>query len=45
MTRGTSPMKILVCGAGVLESLHAARLADAGHDVGHVARGRRITAQ
>lgn len=41
MTRGTSPVKVLVFGAGVLGSLYAARLADAGHDVGLVARGRR----
>jgi 2-dehydropantoate 2-reductase len=33
--------KVLVFGAGVLGSLYAARLADAGHDVTVVARGRR----
>jgi 2-dehydropantoate 2-reductase len=34
-------LKMLVFGAGVLGSLYAARLADAGHDVAVVARGRR----
>jgi 2-dehydropantoate 2-reductase len=35
-------MKILVYGAGVLGSLHAARLHEAGHDVTLVARGERL---
>lgn len=35
-------MKILVYGAGVLGSIHAARLHDAGHDVSLVARGQRL---
>jgi 2-dehydropantoate 2-reductase len=34
-------MKILVYGAGVLGSIHAARLHDAGHDVTLIARGER----
>jgi len=42
MTRHASPVKVLVFGAGVLGSLYAARLADAGHDVSLVARGRRF---
>ena len=37
-------MKILVYGAGVLGSLHAARLHEAGHDVSLLARGARLTA-
>src|ERR1700712_1643494 len=37
-------MKILVYGAGVLGSLHAARLHDAGHSVSLVARGERLAA-
>jgi 2-dehydropantoate 2-reductase len=37
-------MKILVYGAGVLGSLHAARLYEAGHDVLLVARGQRLIA-
>ena len=41
MQSTTSPLKVLVFGAGVLGSLYAARLADAGHDVTLVARGRR----
>jgi 2-dehydropantoate 2-reductase len=36
-----TPLKILVFGAGVLGSFYAARLADAGHAVSLVARGRR----
>jgi len=36
-------MKILVYGAGVLGSLYAARLKEAGHDVTVLARGRRLT--
>ncbi|WP_166983943.1 ketopantoate reductase family protein [Paramicrobacterium fandaimingii] len=36
-------MKILVYGAGVLGSLYAARLHDAGHDVSLLARGDRLT--
>ena len=35
-------MKILVFGAGVLGSLYAARLQDAGHDVTILARGNRL---
>jgi 2-dehydropantoate 2-reductase len=35
-------MKILVFGAGVLGSLYAARLQDAGHDVSILARGQRL---
>ncbi|QPZ39377.1 ketopantoate reductase family protein [Paramicrobacterium chengjingii] len=35
-------MKILVYGAGVLGSLYAARLHDAGHDVSLLARGDRL---
>ena len=35
-------MKILVFGAGVLGSLYAARLQDAGHDVTILARGKRV---
>jgi 2-dehydropantoate 2-reductase len=37
-------MKLLVYGAGVLGSLYAARLHEAGHEVSLVARGRRLTA-
>lgn len=37
-------MRILVYGAGVLGSLHAARLHERGHDVTLVARGARLTA-
>jgi 2-dehydropantoate 2-reductase len=37
-------MKILVYGAGVLGTLHAARLHEAGHDVALLARGRRLAA-
>jgi 2-dehydropantoate 2-reductase len=37
-------MKMLVYGAGVLGSLHAARLHRAGHDVSLLARGRRLAA-
>ncbi|MEV3950585.1 2-dehydropantoate 2-reductase N-terminal domain-containing protein [Streptomyces halstedii] len=33
-------MKLLVYGAGVLGSLFAARLHEAGHDVSLLARGR-----
>lgn len=36
------PEKILVFGAGVLGSLYAASLKEAGHDVHIVARGRRL---
>jgi 2-dehydropantoate 2-reductase len=36
-------LKIVVYGAGVLGSLHAARLHEAGHDVSLVARGERLT--
>lgn len=35
-------MKILIYGAGVLGSLYAARLAQAGHDVTLLARGQRL---
>lgn len=35
-------MKILVFGAGVLGSLYAARLQDAGHEVTILARGKRL---
>ncbi len=35
-------MKILVFGAGVLGSVYAARLHEAGHDVRILARGRRL---
>lgn len=35
-------MKILIYGAGVLGSLYAARLQEAGHDVSVLARGRRL---
>jgi 2-dehydropantoate 2-reductase len=35
-------MKILVYGAGVLGSLYAARLKEAGHEVALLARGRRL---
>ncbi len=41
MQSSTTPLEILVFGAGVLGSLYAARLADAGHHVSLVARGRR----
>lgn len=41
MRNDTAPLKVLVFGAGVLGSLYAARLADAGHEVSLVARGRR----
>jgi 2-dehydropantoate 2-reductase len=41
MRHDTTPLEILVFGAGVLGSLYAARLADAGHEVSLVARGRR----
>lgn len=37
-------MKVLVVGAGVLGSLYAVRLHDAGHDVGLLARGSRLAA-
>ncbi|MCU1482708.1 MAG: ketopantoate reductase [Subtercola sp.] len=37
-------MKILIYGAGVLGSIYAARLHDAGHDVSLVARGQRLVA-
>ncbi|WP_394276297.1 ketopantoate reductase family protein [Luteococcus sp.] len=37
-------MKVLVVGAGVLGSLHAVRLHDAGHDVSLLARGSRLAA-
>lgn len=37
-------MKILVIGAGVLGSIHAARLHEAGHHVSLAARGERLTA-
>ena len=37
-------MRILVYGAGVLGSLYAARLHEAGHDVSLLARGERLTA-
>ncbi|MFD8986259.1 ketopantoate reductase family protein, partial [Streptomyces sp. NPDC059564] len=37
-------MKLLVYGAGVLGSLFAARLHEAGHDVSLLARGERLTA-
>jgi 2-dehydropantoate 2-reductase len=39
-----SVMKVLVYGAGVLGSLYAARLFEAGHDVSIVARGARLDA-
>lgn len=35
-------MKILIYGAGVLGSLYAARLQEAGHDVSLLARGQRL---
>jgi 2-dehydropantoate 2-reductase len=35
------PMKILVCGAGVIGTLYAARLQEAGHHVTVLARGSR----
>jgi len=35
-------MKILVFGAGVLGSLYAAKLSEAGHDVAVLARGKRL---
>ncbi|HSL45343.1 MAG TPA: 2-dehydropantoate 2-reductase N-terminal domain-containing protein [Anaerolineales bacterium] len=35
-------MKILIFGAGVLGSLYAARLQEAGHEVSILARGRRL---
>ena len=41
MTPPTNPLRVLVFGAGVLGSFYAARLAEAGHDVTVVARGRR----
>jgi len=41
MQSATPPLAVLVFGAGVLGSLYAARLSDAGHDVTLVARGRR----
>jgi len=41
MQSDTPPLEILVFGAGVIGSLYAARLADAGHHVTVVARGRR----
>ena len=41
MRNDTAPLRVLVFGAGVLGSLYAARLADAGHEVSLVARGRR----
>ncbi|MBM4236798.1 MAG: ketopantoate reductase family protein [Firmicutes bacterium] len=41
MTTKNSKLKILVFGAGVLGSLYAARLQDAGQDVTAVARGKR----
>lgn len=37
-------MKLLVYGAGVLGSLFAARMYEAGHDVSLLARGERLTA-
>lgn len=37
-------MKLLVYGAGVLGSLFAARMHEAGHDVSLLARGERLTA-
>ena len=37
-------MKILIYGAGVLGSIHAVRLNDAGHAVSLVARGNRLNA-
>ncbi|MFG1603056.1 ketopantoate reductase family protein [Actinoplanes sp. NPDC049265] len=37
-------MKILVYGAGVLGSVHAARLHEGGHDVSLLARGERLAA-
>lgn len=37
-------MRFLVIGAGVIGSLYAGRLALAGHEVGLVARGRRLAA-
>lgn len=36
------PLRIAVLGAGVIGSVYAARLADAGHRVTLVARGRRL---
>jgi 2-dehydropantoate 2-reductase len=36
-------MRILVLGAGVIGSVYAGRLLQAGHDVALVARGRRLT--
>ncbi len=41
MAEAVKGMKILVFGAGVLGSLYAARLQDAGHNVTVVARGKR----
>jgi 2-dehydropantoate 2-reductase len=35
-------VKILIYGAGVLGSIHAARLQEAGHDVSFLARGQRL---
>jgi ketopantoate reductase len=37
-------MKLLVYGAGVLGSLFAARMHEAGHDVSLLARGERLAA-
>ncbi len=41
MNKPARKMKVLVFGAGVLGSLYAARLQDAGHQVTVVARGKR----
>lgn len=41
MTKPNEKMKVLVFGAGVLGSLYAAKLREAGHDVTVVARGKR----
>src|SRR5512146_571718 len=42
MIRGGGKMKILVYGAGVLGSIYAARLAEAGNAVTLLARGQRL---
>jgi 2-dehydropantoate 2-reductase len=42
MGKGKQSMKILMIGAGVLGSLYAARLQDAGNQVTVLARGRRV---
>jgi 2-dehydropantoate 2-reductase len=44
VTEVLNRMKILIYGAGVLGSLHAARLHEAGHDVSLLARGKRLAA-